>query len=158
MTDMLSRAVKEAVVITVVVVVTAFIVNFTRDERIPLIADADFFRIQTNAEFMVAADARGHFEAGTAIFIDAREADLYEAEHIEGAMNLPSTSGDVHTLAYMVPADPDLICYSAAATERQAGVVADKLLEIGFEKVYVLHGGLESWKEEGLPTGRGTGE
>jgi rhodanese-related sulfurtransferase len=152
---MMSRAVKEAVVITIVVVVTAFIVNFTRDEGIPLIADAESFRIQTNAEFMVPADARGHFDAGTAIFIDAREPDLYRVEHIEGAMNLPSTSGDVSTFAYMVPADPDLICYSAAATERQAGVVADKLLEVGFTKVYVLHGGIESWKQEGLPTGRG---
>lgn len=155
MTDILSRAVKEAVVITIVVIITAFIVNFTRDEGIPLIADAEAFRIQTNAEFMVPADARGHFEAGAALFIDAREADLFETESIEGAMNLPSTSGDVHTLAYMVPADPALICYSAAATERQAGVIADKLLEIGFTKVYVLHGGLESWKEEGLPTGKG---
>ena len=155
MTQMMSRAVKEAVVITIVVVVTAFIVNFTRDEGIPLIADAEAFRIQTNAEFMVPADARGHFDAGTAIFIDAREPDLYRVEHIEGAMSLPSTSGDVSTLAYMVPADPDLVCYSAAATERQAGVVTDKLLEVGFTKVYVLHGGIESWKQEGLPTGRG---
>jgi rhodanese-related sulfurtransferase len=70
-------------------------------------------------------------------------------------MNVPSTTGDVHTLAYMVPADPALVCYSAAAAERQAGVVADKLLEIGFKKVYVLHGGLESWKELGLPTAKG---
>jgi len=154
-TDMLSRAVKEAVVITIVAIVVAFIVNHTRDGGIPLIADAEEFRIQTDAEFMVAADARGRFDAGTALFVDAREVDLFEAGHIEGAMNLPSTSGDVHTLAYLVPADPALICYSAAATERQAGVVANKLLEIGFKKVYVLHGGLESWEEEGLPTAKG---
>jgi len=152
---MMSRAVKEAIVITIVVVVIAFIVNYTRDEGISLIADGDAFRIQTNAEFMVAEDARGHFDAGTAMFLDAREVDLFEAGHIEGAMNLPSTSGEVNSLAYLVPANPDLICYSAAATERQAGVVADKLLEIGFKKVYVLHGGLEAWEEEGLPTAKG---
>ena len=35
------------------------------------------------------------------------------------------------------------------------GVIADNLLEIGFTRVYVLHGGLESWKVHGLPTGKG---
>ncbi len=155
MTHILSRAVKEAIVIAVAVVIIAFIVNFTRGEGIPLIAGADSFRVQTNAEFMVAADAAGRFEDGTALFIDAREADLFETEHIEGAMNLPSTAEDLHTVAYLVPADPGMICYSEAATERQAGVIADKLLEIGFKQVYVLHGGLESWKEEGLPTAKG---
>ena len=73
MTDILSRAVKESVVIVIVVVVVAMVVNFTRDEGIPLIADAEAFRIQTDAEFMVAGDARANFEAGDALFLDARE-------------------------------------------------------------------------------------
>jgi rhodanese-related sulfurtransferase len=154
-TEMLTRAVKEAVVIAIVVIVVALTVNFTRDEGIPLIADADAFRIQTDAEFIVAGDAGAHFTEGSGIFVDAREPRLFEVEHIEGAMNVPSTPGNVDTLAYMVPADPVLICYSAEETERQAGVIADRLLEIGFKKVYVLHGGLDSWKETGLPTAGG---
>lgn len=155
MTEILTRAVKEAIIITVVVVVVAMVVNFTRDEGIPLIADAEAFRIQTNAEFIVAADAEGYFSEGTGIFLDARDERLYAVEHIEGAMNLISTGGSLDEMAYMVPADPVLICYSAEATEREAGVIADKLLEMGFTKVYVLHGGLESWKALGLPTGKG---
>ena len=155
MTDILTRAVKEAVIIAIVVVVVAMVVNFTRDERIPLIADADSFRVQTNAEFIVAADAEGYFNDGTGIFLDAREQRLFAAEHIEGALNVPSTGGGVDELAYMVPADPVLVCYSAESTEREAGVIADRLLELGFTRVYVLHGGLESWKVEGLPTGKG---
>ena len=155
MTDILSRAVKESVVIVIVVVVVAMVVNFTRDEGIPLIADAEAFRIQTDAEFMVAGDARANFEAGDALFLDAREPRFFTLEHIEGAMNLLSTGAGVDSLAFMVPADPVLICYASAETERQAGVIADKLMEIGFTNVYVLHGGLDSWKELGLPTGRG---
>jgi rhodanese-related sulfurtransferase len=154
-TDTLTRAVKEAIIITIVVVIVAMVVNFTRDEGIPLIADAEAFRIQTNADFIVAADAEGYFNEGRGIFLDAREERLYAVEHIEGALNLPSTPDGVDEMAYMVPADPVLICYSAEATEREAGVIADKLLEIGFTKVFVLHGGLESWKALGLPTGRG---
>jgi rhodanese-related sulfurtransferase len=154
-TDILTRAVKEAIVIAIVVVVVAFVVNFSRDGGVPLIADADSFRIQTDAEFLVAADAAAHFNDGTAMFLDAREPGLFRIEHVEGAENLPSNAAEVGELAWLIPADPVLICYSSAETERQAGVIADKLLEMGFTKVYVLHGGLESWVELRLPTATG---
>lgn|GEM_PF-2016740 len=152
MTEILTRAVKEAVIIVIIVVIVAMVVNRARDEGIPLIADAETFRVQTNAEFLVAGDARAYFDDGSGIFLDAREERLFAAEHIEGALNVPSTGGGVDEMAYMVPADPVLICYSAESTEREAGVIADKLLELGFTRVYVLHGGLEAWKAEGLPT------
>jgi rhodanese-related sulfurtransferase len=154
-TDVLPRAVKESIIILVAVLAVSLIVNFTRDEGIPLIADAEAFRVQTDADFMIAEDARVYFDEGTAIFLDARENRFFVKEHIEGAMNLPSTEANVDSLAYMVPADPALICYSSSATERQAGVIADRLLEIGFTRVYVLHGGLESWKALDLPTAKG---
>lgn len=156
MTDVLTRAVKESIVILIAVLAISLIVNFTREGGIPLIADAEAFRVQTDAEFMVAEDARVHFDGGTAIFVDARENRFFTGEHIEGAVNLPSTEANIDSLAYMVPADPVLICYSSEATERQAGVIADKLLEIGFKRVYVLHGGLESWKALALPTAKGS--
>lgn len=156
MTETLTRAVKESIIILIAVLAVALIVNFTRDEGITLIADAEAFRVQTDAEFMIAEDARVHFEEGTAIFVDARENRFFAGEHIEGAMNLPATASNVDSLAFMVPADPVLICYSSAATERQAGVIADKLLEIGFKRVYVLHGGLDSWKGLDLPTAKGS--
>lgn len=155
MTGILMRAVKEAVIIAIAVVVVAMVVNRVRDEGIPLRADADTFRVQTNADFVVTADAEGYFRDGTGIFLDTREERLFAAEHIEGALSVPSTGGGVEELAYMVPADPVLVCYSAESTEREAGVIADKLLDLGFTRVYVLHGGLESWKAEGLPTGKG---
>lgn len=156
MTEILSRAIREAVVIMVVVVVIALTVNFTRDGRIPLIANAETFRVETDAEFMVAEDARVYFDEGTAMFVDARERQLFELEHIEGAINAPSASAGLDTLAYLVPADPIMICYSTEAAQRQAGVVADMLLEVGFKRVYVLHGGLESWKKLNLPTVEGS--
>ncbi len=157
MGDILARAVKEAAIIVAVVVVVAMGVNFTRDEGIPLIAGAEDFTIRTNAEFMVAKDAGTLFENGAAIFVDAREPRLFEAEHIEGAVNVPSAGEDLGEVAYMIPADPVLICYATEAAEREAGVTADRLLEIGFKRVYVLRGGLESWKALGLPTVEGTG-
>ena len=155
MSDILRRAIKESIIILVVVFAVALVVNFTRGGGIPLIADAEAFRIDTDADFMIPADAEVHFHEGTAVFLDAREERFFAEEHIEGSMNVSSVGTGVDSLAFMVPADPVLVCYASGETERQAGVIADKLLEIGFTQVYVLHGGLEAWKELGLPTGKG---
>jgi rhodanese-related sulfurtransferase len=70
-------------------------------------------------------------------------------------MNVTSGEEAVDSLAGLVPADPVLICYSTTSTQRQAGVVADKLIDVGFTKVYVLLGGLEAWKELGGPVSKG---
>jgi thiosulfate sulfurtransferase len=150
-----ARAVREAIMILIVVVAVSLLVNYTRERRIDLIADAEEFRVQTQAEFMVPEDAYIHFNEGTAIFVDVRDARLFAAEHIEGAMNVTSGEEAVDSLAGLVPADPVLICYSTTSTQRQAGVVADKLIDVGFTKVYVLLGGLEAWKELGGPVSKG---
>jgi hypothetical protein len=67
-------AVKEGIIVAVASVVVALVFNFVRNDGIPLIADAEAFRIQTNAEFLKAEDARRLFEEGSAIFVDARAA------------------------------------------------------------------------------------
>jgi hypothetical protein len=35
------------------------------------------------------ADARKAFDAGTALFVDARSLDVYKEEHIKGAIDVP---------------------------------------------------------------------
>ncbi len=34
------------------------------------------------------ADAKKEFDAGTAVFIDTRAADIYKQEHVKGAINI----------------------------------------------------------------------
>jgi len=148
---LVAGAVKEAILLIVVVGAVAVVVNLARKDGIPFIAAEDAFRVKTNAEFIAPADAWALFEGGSAFFIDAREPGLFEAERIEGALNASATEAGADSLAWMAPADPHVITYASGETQRLAGVLADKLLEVGFKKVYVLLGGLDAWKEKGFP-------
>jgi rhodanese-related sulfurtransferase len=146
-----NRIVREAFIVIVGVLAISFIFNFSRKEGIPLIADAEAFRVQTNAEFAGIEDAYGLFEEGRAIFIDARAPEVFALGHIEGALNAPPGGEDLAGLTWLADADTYVICYAAEMSQRQAGVAADKLLEMGCEKVFVLLEGFDAWTGKGFP-------
>ena len=54
-------------------------------------------------------DAKKAFDAGDAVFIDTRGADSYNAEHIEGAINIPAA--EFETRYKEVPKDKKIIAY-----------------------------------------------
>ena len=43
-------------------------------------------------------DAKKAFDDKTAVFIDARSAEIYKAEHIKGAINMPYSTEDFSSL------------------------------------------------------------
>ena len=151
MKHVLTGAVKEGVLILAVAGVVGLVVNNVREDGISLVAAADTFRVRTNAEFITPDDASKLFEQGNAFFIDARDRGLFAMERIEGALNASPTQAGVDSLAWIAPADPYVITYASKESQREAGVLADKLLEAGFKKVYVLLDGIEAWKAKGLP-------
>jgi rhodanese-related sulfurtransferase len=147
----------EALVLVILGVVVALAVNYVRSEGLPLVAESDAFRIRTKAEFMSTADAWKLYEEGNAFFIDAREPGAFASQRIEGALNASPTQAGVDSLAWIAPADPYVITYAASASRRQAGVLADKLIDAGFKRVYVLLDGIEGWKRAGHPIEGTTG-
>lgn len=151
------RIVRESLVVLVGVLAVSFIFNLARKEGIPLIADAEAFRVQTNAEFAKIEDAYQLFADGRAVFIDARAPEVFALGHIEGAINAPPGGPELAGLAWLADADTYVICYAAERSQRQAGVAADKLLEMGCENVFVLMGGFEAWGEHGYPADRAAG-
>ncbi len=154
MSRILGSAVKQAVVISIVVVVVGLGFNMLRRNGIPLIADAETFRVQTDAEFMKVDNARRLFEEGSAIFVDARDPQVFSIERIEGAINIPPSGSAGEGFDWLTDVDSNLICYASEKSQRQAGTVADRLIEMGSEKVFVLYGGIEAWQALGLPTER----
>ena len=150
-----NRIVREALIVIVGVLAISFIFNFARRALdrggIPLIADAEAFRVQTNAEFAKIEEAYGLFEEGRAIFVDARAPEVFALGHVEGAINAPPGGDDLAGLSWLADADTYVICYAAQKSQRQAGVVADKLLEMGCEKVFVMMDGFDAWTSRGYP-------
>jgi rhodanese-related sulfurtransferase len=89
-------------------------------------------------------------ESEDAILIDCREPMEHARERIAGARLAPIDSLDAKDFA------PD--CEKIAVFHCRSGVRtaenAAKLAAMGFRKVYVIDGGIESWKKAGLPVER----
>jgi rhodanese-related sulfurtransferase len=82
------------------------------------------------------------------VFVDVREKAEFEKEHIAEAVNLP-----VSTLAETMstlknPAQPVIL---VCASGQRARTAAKQLRKHNFTEVYVLAGGLNSWKDAKLP-------
>ena len=90
---------------------------------------------------------------GNALLVDVRGASDFEKGHIAGSRNvLPSSFGPEHKLLAGAKSQPVvLVC----RTGQTAGGAAKRLKKAGFEKVYVLDGGVAAWQQADLPLVKG---
>jgi len=101
-------------------------------------------------------DAAALFSAGQAVFVDARDAEIYAEGHVQGALSLP-----LHSFEQDFPAIRDLLAGKTVITycdgERcsLSSDLADALRALGIENVYELRNGWTLWQEQGLPTATG---
>jgi rhodanese-related sulfurtransferase len=98
---------------------------------------------------ITATDAAGILETEKPVIIDVRDPGEFSSGHIRDAVNIslrdPGFMAKVEALdrkaVYLV------YCLSGHRS-RQAVTIMDSL---GFQKVYTISGGLQSWTAEGLP-------
>ncbi|HKU04747.1 MAG TPA: rhodanese-like domain-containing protein [Bradyrhizobium sp.] len=91
------------------------------------------------------ADAQ-RLVADGATLVDIRDADEHAREHIPGALNLPLAG-----IADMpAPSGPIIFhCRSGMRTAANAARLADA---VNGSPCYILAGGIDAWRTEGLPT------
>lgn len=78
--------------------------------------------------------------------IDVREPAEYKGEHIENAISLPLSQFD----SRKIPLDKKFVLYCQSSN--RSSQAAQKLFTAGFDSVIHLEGGLNLWKQAGLPT------
>jgi rhodanese-related sulfurtransferase len=81
-------------------------------------------------------------------FVDVREADEFEKEHIADSVNLPLSKLDEEIKKLKNKSQPLVIVCASGQRARNA---AKKLKSNNFEEVYVMTGGINAWKEAKLP-------
>jgi rhodanese-related sulfurtransferase len=82
------------------------------------------------------------------LWVDARSADEYEAEHVPGAISLNLESWDELLPKFLDDWSPEkkVVVYCSAATCELSREVAERLRKSGITSVFVLKGGWEAWK------------
>jgi rhodanese-related sulfurtransferase len=88
-----------------------------------------------------------------ALVVDVRAAADFEKGHIPGAKSLPLAEvKPEHKLLAAAKSRPVvLVCKSG----QSAAPAADRLRKAGFERVFVLDGGIDGWQQAGLPLAKG---
>lgn len=100
---------------------------------------------------LAAGKPGGAFQAATkGIWVDPRRAETYAEGHIAGAISIPFGSGDFESQARarLRGFDP-VIVYGDDYQDILASAASKRLIELGFENVYTLRGGLQQWIADG---------
>lgn len=93
------------------------------------------------------ADVAERLKARQAILIDIREPDEFAREHVSGAVHAPLSRIDTLALAGHAGRDVIYTC----RTGNRTGVNGVKLAACVPGEAFVLEGGLDAWKAQGLP-------
>jgi len=110
-------------------------------------------RADVPAPSMISRDeARSFFEAGPALFVDARNDFDFNLGHIKGAVNVPLKDYDVRKSALReVPRDHLIIAYCDGAECNSSIELSVKLMKDGYRNVKIFFGGWREWVDANLP-------
>ncbi len=84
-------------------------------------------------------------------FIDSRDAADFEAGTIKGAMNIPYHNlENEKSRLEVLPKNKVYVVFCSSACDVSIDL-AYAMAHMGFKRVYIFHGGWDSWKEAGYP-------
>jgi rhodanese-related sulfurtransferase len=96
-------------------------------------------------------------DKGSIVLVDTDDPEVYEAEHIQGAINIPfDPTGDIRdkdqTLS-VLPGDRLIVFYCNCPHEEDSAPMVQEMWQLGYDrdKVKTLEGGLNRWEKLGYP-------
>ena len=94
------------------------------------------------------ADVQARIKSGRARLVDIREPDEFAREHIPGVAHAPLSGFEDADLGIRADQDVIFMCRSGMRTQSNC----DRLAARVDGPAFVLEGGLQGWKDAGLPT------
>lgn len=95
------------------------------------------------------AEAKAHFDAGTAAFIDVRAGSEYAGGRIPGALTI--TSAELESRLAALPAGAVIIAYGDASRPDSGSRGAQIFMELGYPPMIALEGGFQGWRDANYP-------
>ena len=158
------KTIKEIIIILGMATVVALSVNYFSPDGIALVGRWDTSEGTVTAraknelvigglEIRTVGLARKLFDFGEYIFVDARSAEDYQEGHIKGAVSLPVGQVDEKLSGFLVryPPETSIITYCSGRTCQDSHRLAEVLMEMGYENIYVFIDGFPGWEAEGHP-------
>jgi len=91
-------------------------------------------------------------KAGDTIIVDARGGKYFDGAIIQGAIHLSAKETNANTLAKILPSkDAKVVFYCTNTACPASALSAYKAAAAGYTALYKYPGGIEEWKEKGLP-------
>jgi rhodanese-related sulfurtransferase len=103
------------------------------------------------------ATTKSLFDAGAALFLDARDPSDYEAGHIPGALRLTRDEalGDPDRVKSLPVRGRPIVAYCSGGVCEASLELAQALVDAGYRKVLVYGGGFPDWEAAGYPVKQG---
>jgi len=155
------KTLSQLFILIIASVVIGLGLNAASKKPLPLIAGPEQFVEEVPEGMSVErTEIMALWESGEATFIDARSAEMFAEGHILGAISLPYElfdEGDPGEALEWLPLDRTLVVYCDGADCDASHVVAESLLDYGFEEQYIriFAGGWTEWLEMGGEVGTG---
>ena len=106
---------------------------------------------QANIRHISAEELKTAIENKESIVIlDVRDKELYDSEHLPGAISLPRASIELEIDELVPDQDAKIVTYCGGKT--RGSLSAHTLKIMGYDNACVLTGGFRGWKAAGLPT------
>ncbi len=84
------------------------------------------------------------------VLVDVLSEESFQERHIPGAINIPLD--EIEKMApKLINKNEKVIVYCGSFECSSSTKAAEKLIELGYKKVYDFEGGLKDWQEGGYP-------
>jgi rhodanese-related sulfurtransferase len=88
----------------------------------------------------------------TLTIVEALPPQYYNKEHLPGALNLPLDQVDELAPSLLPDKTAEIVVYCADSPCPNSGIAANRLVELGYTRVWDYDAGKADWIEAGLPT------
>jgi rhodanese-related sulfurtransferase len=124
--------------------------NFSNPQGVPLVQEAVLRSASASVD---AQEARRMLDEEKAVLVDARPKELYDQQHLQGAVNIPLALFDIMHMMKLGSLDPEtpVIVYGRTISRLYDEELAFRLRQRDHDRVVVLSGGLDAWKAQGYP-------